>query len=117
MSLLALSLVGYFAFGTGSSAVVITGAGGFFADIEKITANGAFIYPAMAQTASCESTISTTDGRPENGDTALPLLRVDLAGATIPSGNSIELIKTVNTPIIPSIDNFSVVVRQDGVPG
>jgi hypothetical protein len=120
ISFLSLSLVTYLTLGVGSSAVVVSGAGGFFADIDQIDANGAFIYPAVSQTANCPSDVTTADGRPEDNDLALPLLRVDLANAEIPNGNSVRFIKTIKTPGLSSftdIDNFSLVVSQDGTPG
>ena len=120
ISFLALSVVAYLTFGTGAAAVVVAGSGGFFADIDQIEAQGAFIYPALTQTANCKSNVSTADGRPEDGDTALPVLRVDLANAEIPDGNSVKFIKTINAPALAlntDIDNFSIVVKQDGTPG
>jgi hypothetical protein len=117
MSLLALSLVAYLALGTGTAAVVVSGAGGFYAEIDQINANGAWIYPTVAQTATCPSTVTTSDGRPEDGDTALPLLRVDLAGASIPAGDSVRFIKSINTPNVFGINTFSVVVQQGNNPG
>jgi hypothetical protein len=120
LSFVLLSIVAYSVFGTGAAAVVVSGAGGFYAEIDQINANGAFIYPTVAQTANCESTVTTASGRPAGGQTALPLLRLDLAGASIPAGDSVRFIKTVKTPNLlgsPPIDNFTVIIEQGNNPG
>jgi hypothetical protein len=114
-----LLLISYLVFGTGTAAVVVSGAGGFYADFDQINANGAWIYPAVTQTSTCQSTVTTPDGRPEVGDTALPVLRVDLRGASIPAGDSVRFIKTINTPNIlgSPLNTFTVIVQQGNNPG
>lgn len=116
VSFLALSMVAYLTLGTGASAVVVSGAGGFYAEIDEINAQGAWIYPTVAETATCRSNVTTGSGRPEVDDTALPLLRVDLADASIPPGQSVRFIKSINTPNVFGINTFSVVVQQGNNP-
>jgi hypothetical protein len=103
---------------------VVGGAGGFYAEIDQLNASGAFVYPAVGQTATCPREENgdvirepTGDGRLGQGDTALPLLRADLQGASIPAGNTIRFIKAVNTPNIIPISTFSITVEQGNSPG
>jgi hypothetical protein len=117
VSFFGLLLISYLVLGTGSAAVVVSGAGGFYAEFDQINANGAWIYPAVTQTATCQSTVTTLDGRPTDGNTALPVLRVDLADASIPAGDQVRFIKTINTPNILNPNTFSIVVQQGNSPG
>lgn len=119
--LLILSWQGFVMAQTGA---VVGGAGGFYAEIDQLNASGAFVYPAVGQTATCRreeggSIIKnpTGDGRLGQGDTALPLLRADLQGASIPAGKRIRFIKAVNTPNILGLSTFSITVEQGNSPG
>jgi len=112
-------------FVSAQTGAVVGGAGGFYAEIDRLEAQGAYIYPAVGQTATCprkeDGSIverPTGDGRLGDGDTALPLLRVDLRDASIPAGNRVRFIKAINTPNLPvGISSFSITIEQGASPG
>jgi hypothetical protein len=106
-----------------SVATSVGGSGGFlleFQEIKQETLAGEdpdefFIYPVVAETSKCESTVETPTGQPDPTDNerALPLLKAQIEEADITSNTSLSFKKGITTPNILGLGNITVKVNNN----
>jgi hypothetical protein len=93
------------------TAVTISDVGGFHAEIGRVEGTGVTMYPVVGETSVCRDE-SGASPDPDSGEEALPMLRVDVAGASVGQYQPLEFRKDIYTPNILGMAGVRITVTR-----